>query len=426
MLNKVGMRCALAAALMLGTASAASAADNGVWSVGKATGEVWVATSGAQQVSLSQQEALKPGDTIRTGRNGRVLLVRGEETILISPNSVVGLPTESKEGLSTTIIQQAGSILLEVEKRNVKHFEVETPYLAAVVKGTQFSVTVAAGSTKVGVLRGQVEVSDFKTGQIAQVLPGQAATVFEHGKPGLSLSGAGTFNPIEHGKPRASSIERVPVPKSGLPAPRNGANGHMIHALGPIDKGTKAAGALKPSQQAAGAHASKGGAAKPGVVRISNSLGEVKLNVHKVTHGLAHGGGAPGQVRNAHASTETVWSDSKSGTNASNSTVQTAVTTSSGVTAGSTSSSAASTTIAVTMAGASSDGSGGGSGNSGGKTNPGNGSSGNGNSGNGNSGNGNGNSGATGNGKGNNGNGNGNGGGNGSNGHGNAFGHNKH
>ncbi|PSO22940.1 FecR domain-containing protein [Bradyrhizobium sp. MOS002] len=426
MLSKIGMRCAFAAALILGTASAASAADDGVWSVGKATGEVWVATSGAQQVSLNQQEALKPGDTIRTGRNGRVLLVRGEETILISPNSVVGLPTESKEGLSTTIIQQAGSILLEVEKRNVKHFEVETPYLAAVVKGTQFSVTVNAGSTKVGVLRGQVEVSDFKTGQIAQVLPGQAATVFEHGKPGLSLSGSGTFNPIEHGKPRASSIERVPVPKSGLSAPRNAANGHAIHALGPTDKGTKAATAPKPSQQAASGHAPKGGAAKPGVVRISSPLGEVKLNVHKVTHGLAHGGGAPGQVRNAHASTETVWSDSKASATASNSTVQTAVTTSSGVTAGSTSSSAASTTIAATTAGASSDGSGGGSENSGGKTNTGKGNSGNGNSGNGNSGNGNGNNGATGNGKGNNGNGNGNGGGNGSNGHGNAFGHNKH
>ncbi|MCK1346925.1 MULTISPECIES: FecR family protein [unclassified Bradyrhizobium] len=428
MLSKIGMRCALAAALILGTASVASAADEGVWSVGKASGEVWVATSGAQQVSLNQQEALKPGDTIRTGRNGRVLLVRGEETILISPNSVVGLPTESKEGLSTTIIQQAGSILLEVEKRNVKHFEVETPYLAAVVKGTQFSVTVNAGSTKVGVLRGQVEVSDFKTGQIAQVLPGQAATVFEHGKPGLSLSGSGTFNPIEHGKPRASSIERVPVPKSGLSAPRNAANGHAIHALGPIDKGAKAAAALKPSQQAAGAHAPKGGAAKadaakPGVVRISSSLGEVKLNVHKVTHGLAHGGGAPGQGRNAHASTETVWGDSKAGTTASNGTAHTAVTTSSGVTAG-TSSSAASTTIAATTAGASSDGSGGGNGDSGGKTKPDKGKSGNGNSGSGNSGNGNGNNGATGNGRGNNGN--GNGGGNGSNGHGNALGHNKH
>ncbi|MCJ9732853.1 FecR domain-containing protein, partial [Bradyrhizobium sp. PRIMUS42] len=277
MLGKIGMRCAFVAALTLGTASGAFAADDGVWSVSKATGEVWVATDGAQQVSLNQEETLKPGNTIRTGRNGRVLLVRGEETILISPNSVVGLPAATKEGLSTTIIQQAGSILLEVEKRNVKHFEVETPYLAAVVKGTQFSVTVGANSTKVGVLRGQVEVSDFKTGQIAQVMPGQAATVSEHGKPGLSLSGAGTFNPIEHGKPRAPAIERVPVPKSGLSAPRNAANGHAIHALGPIDKATKAAGVPKPSHQAAAGHASRAG-----VVRISSSLGEVKLNFHTV------------------------------------------------------------------------------------------------------------------------------------------------
>ncbi|MBR1363332.1 FecR family protein [Bradyrhizobium ottawaense] len=412
MLGRIGMRCALVAALTLGTASAAFTAEDGVWSVSKATGEVWVATDGAQQVSLNQEATLKPGNTIRTGRNGRVLLVRGEETILISPNSVVGLPSEKKEGLSTTIIQRAGSILLEVEKRNVKHFEVETPYLAAVVKGTQFSVTVGAGSTKVGVLRGQVEVSDFKTGQIAQVMPGQAATVFEHGKPGLSLSGAGTFNPIEHGKPRASTIERVPVPKSGLSAPRNAASGHAIHALGPIDKGAKAAGVPKPSHQAAGGHVSKAG-----VVRISSSLGEVRLNVHKVTNGLAHGAVAPGQVRNANANAgpDTVWSDGKSNTPASNSSVQTAATTSGAAAAGS-SASAASAAIAAAAAGASSDSPGANNGNSGGNGNSGN--NGNGNSGN----NGNGNHGATGNGRGNNGNGSGNGGGNG---HGNAYGHNR-
>ncbi len=92
-----------------------------------------------------------PGNTVRTGRNGRVLLVRGEESILIAPNSVVGLPSEKKEGLATTIKQQAGSILLEVEKKSVKHFEVETPYLAAVVKGTQFRVTVSASGVKVDV-----------------------------------------------------------------------------------------------------------------------------------------------------------------------------------------------------------------------------------------------------------------------------------
>ncbi|MDA9505963.1 membrane protein [Bradyrhizobium sp. CCBAU 11386] len=393
MLGGIGMRCAFAAVLTLGMASGALAAEDGVWSVSKAAGEVWVATNGAQQVSLNQQEALKPGDTIRTGRNGRVLLVRGEETILISPNSVVGLPAEKKDGLSTTIIQQAGSILLEVEKRNVKHFEVETPYLAAVVKGTQFSVTVNAGSTRVGVLRGQVEVSDFKTGQIAQVMPGQVATAFEHGKPGLSLSGAGTFNPIEHGKPRASTIERIPVPKSGLSAPRNAASGHAIHALGPIDKGTKANGAPKPSDRTAG-----GQPPRAGVVRISSSLGEVKLNVHKVTHGLAHDAIAPGRVRNANASTgtETVWSDTKASTT-------TTAASSSAVTAA-TSSSSATTTVATT-AGSTFDASGGG---------PGKGSNGNSKDNNGND-----NNGATGNGKGNN------GGGNGSNGHGSAYGHNR-
>ena len=184
----------LAAAFIL-TASSAFAADGGDWTVSKSSGEVWLAGSGVQQASLKQEDVLKPGDTVRTGRNGRVLLKRGEETILIAPNSVVGVPAQKKEGLSTTIVQQAGSILLDVEKRNVKHFEVETPYLAAVVKGTQFRVTVNAGKTSVDVIRGQVEVADFKTGQIAQVMAGQHATAFANGKAGLSLGGAGTLRP---------------------------------------------------------------------------------------------------------------------------------------------------------------------------------------------------------------------------------------
>ena len=99
--------------------------------------------------------------------------MHGEESILISPNSVIGIPGEKKEGLSTRIIQQAGSILLEVEKRNVKHFEVETPYLAALVKGTQFRVSIDKNDTHVDVVRGEVEASDFKSGQYVLVQPGR-------------------------------------------------------------------------------------------------------------------------------------------------------------------------------------------------------------------------------------------------------------
>ena len=277
----------LAMALVLGAASIAHAGDGEAWSVSKSSGEVWMTTTGAQQVSLGQEEILKPGDTIRTGRNGRVLLVRGEETILVAPNSVIGLPTENKDGLSTTIVQQAGSILLEVEKRNVKHFEVETPYLAAVVKGTQFRVSVNAGSARIDVIRGQVEVADFRSGQIAQVLPGQVATAFAQGKAGLSLSGSGTFAPIEQGRPRASTIQQLMVPKSGLSAPRHAANGQLNRALG---HGDHAAARIRHS-----------------ATRISASLGEVGLNFHKVTHGLAHGAlSTPGSTR-SDANKDTVW-----------------------------------------------------------------------------------------------------------------------
>jgi len=293
----------LALALALGAASIAHAADGEAWSVSKSSGEVWMTTTGAQTVSLSQQDVLKPGDTIRTGRNGRVLLVRGAETILVSPNSAIGLPTENKDGLSTTIVQQAGSILLEVEKRNVKHFEVETPYLAAVVKGTQFRVSVNAASTSIEVIRGQVEVADFRSGQVAQVMPGQFATASAHGKPGLSLSGSGTFAPIEQGRPRASTIQQLMVPKSGLSAPRHAANGQFNRALGH----NHAAARINSSSHASLQPQRNAGSPGHGATRISASLGEVRLNFHKVTHGLAHGAiSTPGSAR-SDANKETVW-----------------------------------------------------------------------------------------------------------------------
>jgi hypothetical protein len=264
----------------------AAFAQDAAWRVSKSSGAVWVIATGAQQASLSDTSELRPGDSIRTGRNGRALLVRGEETLLIAPNSVVGLPTEQKDGLSTTIIEQAGSILIQAEKRNVKHFQVETPYLAAVVKGTEFRVSVTERGAAVEVLGGQVEVTDFKSGQYALVLPGQNAKVSALGSSGLSLRGAGTLGPVLNGNPRAQPVQPVPVPKGGLSAPRKAQNGQTVHALADLRN----------------MHAIAGGP-----LRIHSALGEIHLNIGKVTDGLARAAIlSPGTV--SPANQQTIWS----------------------------------------------------------------------------------------------------------------------
>lgn len=219
----------LLAVFVVACAGSQARAEDAAWRVSKSTGDVWVSTSGVQQASLTDDAVLNPGDTIRTGRNGRVLLVRGQEKILVSPNSVVGVPAQTSQG-STTIIQQSGTILIEVEKRNGQHFEVETPYLAAVVKGTQFRVAVGQGETYVNVLSGRVEVTDFRSGQSALVMPGQMAKVWTTGNAGLLLSGPGTLGPIRRGMPRTTSVVPIHAPVEGLSAP-DGAPGQQVFAI---------------------------------------------------------------------------------------------------------------------------------------------------------------------------------------------------
>lgn len=240
----------LSVALLIFSVATATDAEDASWTVEKVTGEVWTATPGAQQVSLGRDNLLKAGDSIQTGSNGRVLLKRGKETILVAPNSSIGLPKVNEGNLSTTILQQAGSILVDVEKRNENHFAIETPSLVAVVKGTQFRVSIGKSETSVDVLRGKVEVADFKTGQFAYVLPGQRAKVFPGGMSGLKLSGSGVLNAVQHGTPRSPRVQPLFVPKGGFSGPR--------HA-----------------------------AVNTNAVRISAAIGEVKLDVNKATKGMA-------------------------------------------------------------------------------------------------------------------------------------------
>ena len=128
----------------------------------------------------------------------------------------MGLPAQQTSERATTILHQAGSIVLEVEKQNVEHFEVETPFLAAVVKGTRFNVNVGQHGADVRVLSGSVNVSSFKTGQFALVSAGQLASVAALGQGNLTLGGSGPVGPVLKGLPRNPTLQRVPVPAKGF------------------------------------------------------------------------------------------------------------------------------------------------------------------------------------------------------------------
>jgi hypothetical protein len=183
--SRVGLVAAGLALTALFIPSSQAAADE--WQVSKATGQVLVSSPLAQQAAVKSGMILRSGQTLQTGAGGRALLVHGNDTVSVGPNTVLSVPLFSGIGM-TRLVQTAGVTELEVEKLDRPHLTVETPYLAAVVKGTHFTVTVSDGNAKVSVTRGLVQVSNLR-GDSEDVAAGQQASVSEGG--GVTLTGAG-------------------------------------------------------------------------------------------------------------------------------------------------------------------------------------------------------------------------------------------
>jgi hypothetical protein len=204
----------LAAAVLMLAASSAHADQGTTWHVDMMSGEATIQSSGAQPIALTPDRTVAPGTVIETGEDGRVVLSRGTESIMISPNSSVAVSPDSDNGPMTRILQRVGTVLLQVDKQDRQHFEVETPYLAAVVKGTKFTVSVDAGGAAVHVMEGVVETIDLDTGDVGMIHPGQTAQTRAGKGNGLTVSGPGV-EPVQRGKDieRAQSSPRV-APKS--------------------------------------------------------------------------------------------------------------------------------------------------------------------------------------------------------------------
>ncbi len=159
-------------AILIVFASPATAKDVvSAWIVSQKSGEVRVIRSGMQPASVNLRAALSPGDIVATGANGRAMLTRGDDYVVVAPDSRLALPKEQQETGFTRLIQQVGTMLYKVKRTGVPHFEVKTPMLAAVVKGTTFTVVVDQKGAAVQVTEGVVEVSSL-TGDARRLVEG--------------------------------------------------------------------------------------------------------------------------------------------------------------------------------------------------------------------------------------------------------------
>lgn len=154
----------------------ANSAESGPWKAAQIAGDVLVQKPGADWRKLSVGDMVSVGQRLRTGRTGELILARDEERVTMTPNSVLEVQP-SGSGMVTSLFQKAGTMMFKVRKKARKHFEVRTPYLVAVVKGTQFTVTVHDKGGAVHVTEGLVEVADFASQNKVMVHPGKTASI---------------------------------------------------------------------------------------------------------------------------------------------------------------------------------------------------------------------------------------------------------
>jgi hypothetical protein len=185
------------------------------WIVLRLRGDVQVLVEG-NWVPLKRGDVVANEQMVRTLANGHAELKRDLEMVTLGSNTEIRIEHDSETGY-TTVLQDFGRVEVDAEAKRVRHFEVRTPYLAAVVKGTHFVVTSDSGGTMVAVDRGSVSVQSVASERSTTIGVGQMATVKR--KSDLVVSGLGPWPAIvEPGVARPAVVAALGGGLGSVPA----------------------------------------------------------------------------------------------------------------------------------------------------------------------------------------------------------------
>lgn len=296
------------------------------WVITRISGTVYLVAPGIQAHRARKGMALHKGHTIATRKGARAVLQRGNDSIAVGPNTEFALSQYRSNDSQTTLLQRKGTIDVDVETRGRPFFRVETPYLAAVVKGTRFSVTVTGNESQVSVQRGVVGVqdlasgqqSDLRAGQSVQSAPGKfnglksvgkSRAAIQHGTPGkpsfgdtpasLSPAGSKAQNTATGGRDNAASGNgnaNASSGNSGDRGPSGNANGNSSGNSGANSGGNSGANSSGSSGGNAGSgsgNAGSAGASNSGGASAGASAGGASAGASAGSGGAnANAGGA--------------------------------------------------------------------------------------------------------------------------------------
>lgn len=134
------------------------------------------ATMAGMTVPLSGGAILQLPATVRTGADGAVELRQGNSTFAAAGNTELEIPQSAAEdGLVERIVQIRGNAFYSIGKRTGTRLRVETPYLVAVIKGTQFNVAAQEDSTTIALFEGHLEVRATDDSDVVNLEAGEIA-----------------------------------------------------------------------------------------------------------------------------------------------------------------------------------------------------------------------------------------------------------
>jgi hypothetical protein len=259
-------------------AFAAGSAQAAAWRLVEVNGTVRITVPGAEAVPARLNQAVPTGSSITTTLGARASLDNGLQQIVVGPNSRMTVAPDA--GGFTRVMQDLGAVMFKVDKQKSPHFRVDTPLLAAIVKGTTFTVVVGPMSDAVNVAEGLVEVRSNGSDLGSDVGAGSSGAVSRDAPQSVQVTGSVTPTA---GAPEAVKIEPLDYKTVSGGLVDSGGPTMIANEAGAIASGNGAASAAMGAETV-------GPAALP--VEVARNDRQLEASDARGGNGPADGGGA--------------------------------------------------------------------------------------------------------------------------------------